>query len=175
VSRRRQLAALGVLACGLTGCGGGSGSTTVRHTSVAQPPEVLGVPAVGRFFGRCAPGARSWTLRFVAEPGSASDEVYELGPGQRQRRIQLDPGAGITWQLRPGAFSSREPADPQTHTPGATVRTTAPLHLVIEQGTEPHTFRVDVRLALAAALGDATACAPVSSQVQALTYFNGGP
>ena len=129
------------------------------------------MPAVGRFFGRCPQGARSWTLRFVAEPGTASDEVYELGP--RVRRVQVDPGAAITWHLRSGAFRSREPADPLSHALAATLLTTAPLQLVIEQGTEPHIYRVDIRLALAAAIGDTADCAPVNSQIRALTYFNG--
>lgn len=133
---------------------------------------MLGVPAVGRFIGQCPPAAHSWTLRFVAEPGTASDEVYELGP--RVWRRQLDPGAAITWQLWPRAFTSRQAPDPQSHTPAATVRSTVPLHLVIEQGTEPHTFRVEVRLALAAALGGTGACAPIGTQITALTYFNGG-
>jgi hypothetical protein len=134
---------------------------------------VLGVPAVGRLFGRCPQGAHSWTLSFVAEPGTASDEVYELGSRTRARRVQVDPGGAITWHLRSGAFRSREPADPLSHALAATLRTTAPLHLVIEQGTEPHIYRVDVRLALAAAIGDTAGCAPVNTQVQALTYFNG--
>jgi hypothetical protein len=178
VSRVRWLALLALV---LSGCGGGSSkqhtNTTPRPTTslTAAAPlnEVLGVPAVGRFLGRCPAGAPSWTLRFVAEPKTASDEVYDLRPGSPVRRTQVDPGATLSWHLQPRAVTSREGPDPVSHSPAATVRTTALLHVVIEQGTEPHIFRVEVRLALAAASDGTANCAPVNAEVQALTYFNG--
>lgn len=135
---------------------------------------MLSVPALGRFFGRCALSEHQWTLQFVATPVANDLVNYRIGSGRTQR-ANVPPGGVLTWHLTPGAFRSRQPSDPLTHSPAATVPTTMPLTLEISQGTEPHTFRVDAQIALAAAIGDTTNCALVSSRLTALTYFNGGP
>ena len=67
-----------------------------------------------------------------------------------------------------------EPGDPISRSPAATIRTTTPLRIVISQGSEPHVYRVDAQLALAAAIGNTTDCALVASAVTTVTYFNGG-
>lgn len=146
-----------------------------RSSTPAPPPlaEVLAVPMVGRFDGRCAPGARWWKLRFVDDTG-VDDLVYSaLGHG-RLRRVDVRPGDALTWRLAPGAYRSHEPADPLTNNPETTVVSTLPLRLTISQGSEPHFFRIDARIALAAAIGDTTNCALVATQLRALSYFNGG-
>jgi hypothetical protein len=154
-----------------------SSTPTSSSPQVTAPPglaEVLSVPAVGRFYGRCALSEHQWTLQFVADPVANDVVVYRIG-GDHARRAQVPPRGVLTWHLKPGAFRSRQPSDPLTRSPAATVRTTMPLSLEISQGTEPHTFRVDAQIALAAAIGDTTNCALVSSRLTALTYFNGGP
>jgi hypothetical protein len=135
---------------------------------------VLAVPALGRFYGRCAPGEHEWTLQFVADPAANDVVIYRVG-SDHTRRVSVLPRGVLTWHLRPGAFRSRQPSDPVTRSPAVTVLTTMPLRLEISQGTEPHTFRVAAQIALAAAIGDTTNCALVSSRLTALTYFNGGP
>jgi hypothetical protein len=49
-----------------------------------------------------------------------------------------------------------------------------PLRTTIIQGSEPHSFRIDMTLAVTAAIGDTANCALVSTHIQALTYYNGG-
>lgn len=144
------------------------------HTGTSDPrlAEVLSVPEVGRFFGRCAPGSPQWRLRFVNDAGA--DDLVISGSGKTRRKADVRPGAALTWELTPGKFRSHEPSDPLTNNPAATVLTTAPLSLVIIQGTEPHIYRIDAEIALAAAIGDTVDCAPVSTTLRALTYFNGG-
>jgi hypothetical protein len=136
---------------------------------------------VGRFYGQCAPGARLWTLRF--EPDKAINDFvsFRLGRGPR-RTMNLRPGQALTWLLRPGTVRSHEPGfrqvpgDPSTRSSAPVAYlTTTPLSIAISQDSEPHIFRVDARLALAAAIGDAANCAPVATELRALTYFNGGP
>ncbi|MGH2910341.1 MAG: hypothetical protein ACRDK8_13735 [Solirubrobacteraceae bacterium] len=134
---------------------------------------MLAVPLVGRFEGRCVPGARRWTLRFIDDTGINDFVYYRFGSGPR-RKVNLRSSGTLTWRLRPGAFRSHEPADPLTNTSATTVSTTTPLSAVIIQGSEPHIFRLDVTLALASAIGDTSHCAPVASSLRALTYFNGG-
>ncbi len=138
------------------------------------------MPLVGRFEGRCAPGARWWTLRFAADKAINDFVAYRLGRGPR-RTVDLRPGQAVTWRLRPGAFRSHEPGfrqvpgDPITRSSAPVAYlTTTPLSIVIGQGSEPHIFRVDARLALAAAIGDRTDCALIDSRLRVLTYFNGG-
>jgi hypothetical protein len=141
--------------------------------------EVLAVPSVGRFYGRCAPGARFWTLRFVADNPVNDFVFYRLGRGPR-RTVNLRPGQALTWRLRPGTFRSHEPGfrqvpgDPMTRSSAPVAYlTTTPLSIVISQGSEPRIFLIDVRIALAAAIS--ANCAPVATHLQALTYFNGRP
>jgi hypothetical protein len=134
---------------------------------------VLAVPALGRFYGRCALGEHQWTLEFVADRVADDLVTYRLGSAH-QRRVDVRPQGSVTWHLRPAVFESRQPADPVTRSPATTIRTTTPLNVVITQGTEPHTFRLDAQIALAAAIGDTANCALVSSQLHAATYFNGG-
>lgn len=178
--------AASVIALAVTGCGAAPSHTHRRMTARApelasaranrpQPEgrEVLGIPSVGRFYGRCAPGARRWILRFVDDAG-ADDFVHYTFGRRASRWIDVRPSATLSWQLRPGAARSREPADPLTNHPATIVPTTMPLDIVISQGTEPHIYRVEVHLALAAAIGDTAHCALVSSQLRAFTYFNGG-
>lgn len=90
------------------------------------------------------------------------------------RHIGVQPGGSFTWRLAPGAFTSIQPGDPLSHFPGTRIRTTLPMTVTIVQGSEPHVFRVDARLALAAAIGDSTDCALVSSALTARTYYPGG-
>jgi hypothetical protein len=162
----RRAGCAGLVAFALTACGGAASRVS------PLPAEILGVPVVGSFYGRCADGASRWTLTFVADR-SANDLVdYRLGTG-RVHRANVVPGGKLAWSLTPGAFRSREPADPISGHPSTSVLTTTPLNAVISQGTEPHIFRVDVHLALAAAIDGTADCAPVSTQLRALTYFNG--
>jgi hypothetical protein len=149
-------------------------SSTPGGTAPPGQSEVLSVPSLGRFYGRCALTEHEWTLEFVADPVANDLVVYRIGSGP-PHRAQVPPHGALTWHLRPGAFRSRQPPDPLTRRPASTVRTTLPLTLQISQGTEPHTFRVDAQIALAAAIGDTTNCALVSSRLTALTYFSGGP
>jgi hypothetical protein len=190
----------GALALATAGCGGshpaarrgpaGKPRPAPPAQTVTQPPptgsgqardrgprlaEILAVPEVGRFTGRCAQGEKRWTLRFAPDPVTATDViVYAFGSGPRHSTA-LNPGQALTWQLASGAARTREPADPLSHHGATTVSTTEPLHMTISQGTEPHAFRVDVTLALASAIGDTADCAPVASTLRAETYFNGVP
>jgi hypothetical protein len=111
-------------------------------------------------------------LQFVDDTG-VDDLVTSAVQGNPPRREDVRPGGRLSWNLSPGAFRSREPPDPLSRNPATTVLTTLPLTIVISQGSEPHIFRIDGRLALAAAIGGTTGCALVSSQVRALTYFGG--
>lgn len=169
----------------LAGCGGSSRTgthqqttTTTRPASVSSPAELLSVPAVGRIYGRCKPGDRRWTIEFAAAPNAATDSVtYHIGSA-RPRTVNINPGnAPLTWRLVPGQFTSHEPADPvSSFSPltAAAIKTTQPISIDITQGTEPHIFRVKIRLAVAAAIGDTTNCALISSTVNATTYYPGG-
>jgi hypothetical protein len=170
-------------ALALAGCGGGiragkrspaASATSTSSLALSSPPgEVLSIPSVGRFYGRCPFGARSWTLRFVAGPIADDDVTYRLADGPA-RRVDVRPRGTLTWELSPRAFRSRQPPDPLTRSPGGVVRTTSPLRLTINQGTEPHILRVDATIALAPALGDTADCELVASRLSALTYYNGG-
>jgi hypothetical protein len=176
----------GIVALALVGCGGGAHQTTRAQASnetlkavidsmVSRSPltGVLAIPSVGEFKGRCAQGADAWTLRFVDDTG-VNDRVYEERAGRLDRPVDVRPGGALTWHLVPGVRRSYEPPDPLSNNPARTVPSTTPLTLIIEQGSEPHIFRVDATIALAAAIGDTTNCALVSSAVRALTYFTGG-
>jgi len=55
------------------------------------------------------------------------------------------------------------------------VPTTAPLQVIIYQGTEPQTLRANVRLALTTIGGESGQCVLVGSTVNAYTYPNSSP
>lgn len=194
-AQRRLL--LGVAVCpatiglALAGCGSSAvrGTTVTTTNSAARSsvpaaasrlPEVWTVPLVGRFEGRCPPGAGRWMLRFVAGKAINDFISYRLGRGPR-RTVNLRPAQALTWRLRPGTFRSHEPGfrqvpgDPTTRSSRRVAYlTTTPLRIVISQGSEPQIFRVDARLALAAAIDDTTSCALIDSRLRVLTYLNGG-
>jgi hypothetical protein len=164
-----------VAALVLTGCGGGShpSKTTTPAPRAANPGEILSVPPVGRFYGRCPLGAKQFTLTFIAAPNADDGVAYRLGSGP-PRTVDVRPRARLTWHLTPRVFTSRQPTDPVTKSPGGPIPTTMPLKLTISQGTEPHIYRVDATIALASAIGDTADCALVASKLSAFTYYNGG-
>jgi hypothetical protein len=134
---------------------------------------LLSVPVVGRIYGRCRPGEPRWPIE-VLNDGAATDIIiYRVGAAP-PRRVSLNPGGALTLQLVPGRYVSHEPADPSSHSAGATIKTTVPVAVDFEQGTEPHDFHVHVRFAVAAAVGDTTNCALISTSMTAATYYSGG-
>jgi hypothetical protein len=182
----------------LSACGGGHKQQVVRTVTVPSPsvtrtvtvpspsvaqsaqPEVLSLSGLGTFAGRCPRGARSWTLRFVVEPDTATDTVsYRVGTSAR-RTVNINPGSALTFHLIPNTTRTHEPPDRFVPPLGQgrglasamTVPTTPPLQAVIYQGTEPQTLRADVRLALAAIGGESGQCALVGSSINAYTYPN---
>jgi hypothetical protein len=178
--KRAAIAAAIAMAAG--GCGGSTKTVTVttRAPSVATSstttpasPEVLAVPTIGGFYGRCPRGAAVWTLQFVVPATSASDTItskIESGP---LRRAQVNPGQAATFRLIPNAAHVRQPADPMSGHRATTVPTTEPLDIHISQATESQSLRLDVHLALTAIGGETGQCALAASRVNARTYFNG--
>jgi hypothetical protein len=166
----------------LVGCGGAQSKTvtqtkiatvtTAAHTPGPHLGELLSVPAVGRIYGRCDPGETRWTIKFVNEALATDGVSYRVGTGRPHTSI-VNPGQTLVWQLTRGRYTSREPADPVSRFPATAIKTTAPLLLDISQGTEPHIYRIQVRLAVAAAIGDTTNCALISSRMDATTYYPG--
>jgi hypothetical protein len=152
-------------------------SRSVTHS--AHSDAVLSLSGLGTFEGRCPRGARSWTLRFVVDVGATDTVSYRVGTGAR-RTVNVDPGNAITFHLVPAATKTHEPADRFVPPLGqgrglATammVPTTAPLQVIIYQGTEPQTLRADVRLALATIGGESGQCVLVGTSVNAYTYPN---
>lgn len=176
--------------CALSGCGANDQRLDHRtrtvisrsRTSSTRPDEILSLSALGTFEGRCPRGARSWTLRFV-NPANATDTFrYQVGPGAR-RTVNIEPGNSISIRLRPGAATTHEPVDRFVPPPGQgrgramamSVPTTALLHGVIYQGTEPQTLRADVVLALSTLGGESGQCILVGSKLSAFTYPNSRP
>jgi hypothetical protein len=169
----------------ISGCAGASrtsrepthrpSATASGATAVASSPaELLSVPAVGRIFGRCAPGDRHWKIEFVPSNAATDSVTYRIDSA-RAHTVHAQPGGkALVWRLVPGRFHSHEPADPTSHSPAATLKTTAPVSLDITQATEPHIFRVNIRFAVAAAIGDTTHCALISASLNATTYYPGG-
>jgi hypothetical protein len=152
-------------------------------TEPAHSDDVLSLSGLGTFEGRCPRGARTWTLRFVVDVAEATDTVsYRVGVGAG-RTVNINPGNAITFHLTPDATKTQEPADRFVPPLGQgrglamamTVPTTAPLQVVIYQGTEPQTLRADVRLALATIGGESGQCVLVGSSVNAYTYPNSSP
>jgi hypothetical protein len=178
-------AVIAVVALAAAGCG--TTTRTVSITTTAPPvtetattallrsDEVLAVPSVGRFYGRCPRRARVWALRFSVPAGSATDIVsYKIGAGP-VRRVNVSPGRAVTFHLVARAARTPEPADRISQHPATTVATTPPLDVHISQGTEAQYSRVDVHLALATIGGETAACGLVGSRVEARTYSNGTP
>ena len=173
------MAAFGVLA----GCGGSRTLTVTRVTTetVSKPSpvpkvragELLSVPAVGRIYARCDPSKGHWTMTFLNDALASDSVTYRIGT-QPARRSVVNPGQAVAWTLLPGRYTSREPADKLSGFPAAAIRTTEPVSLDVSQGTEPHIYRVKMRLALAAAIGDTVNCALISSNMVAATYYPGG-
>jgi hypothetical protein len=128
---------------------------------------------VGRIFGRCNPGDARWTIEFFNDWVATDAIAYRIGNG-RSHSVGIDPGRALTFKLAPGQFTSHEPADPAIRFPAQTLNTTVPVSLDIEQGSEPHIYRVKLRFAAAAAIGDTTDCALISSTMSATTYYPGG-
>jgi hypothetical protein len=139
---------------------------------------VLSVAGLGTFEGRCPPGARFWTLRFVYNGGASETVSYRVGSGAR-RTVDAEPGSVITFRLVPNLTRTHEPGDrfvppgqPRGLVGPTSVPTTAPLEVLMYQATEPQTLRADVRLALAANQDQTGQCALVGSTVNAYTYRN---
>jgi hypothetical protein len=143
------------------------------RTAGSPHGELLSVPAVGRIYGRCNPGDPRWTIKFVNDSPATNGIAYRVGT-TRPRAVGIDPGHALTLKLAPGQFTSHEPADPASRFPAQTLKTTVPISLDIKQGSEPHIYRVKVRFAVAAAIGDTTDCALISSTMTATTYYPGG-
>ena len=181
--KRAAIAAAVALAA--AGCGGATRtvsitttapSVTSTETTTSLPSdEVLAVPTVGRFFGRCPRAARVWTLRFIVPGDSATDTITSKVGNGPVRRADVNPGGTVTFHLVAGAIRTPEPADRISRHRAKTVATTPPLDVHVSQGTEPQYLRVDVRLALATIGGETGQCVLVGSRVDARTYFNGAP
>jgi hypothetical protein len=181
-------ATIAVFACTLSACGAShkqraERAPTVAPRSITTPAsedEVLSLSQLGTFEGRCPPGARSWTLRFVVTAEATDTLSYRVGIGAR-RTVNVDPGNAITIHLVPDAARTHEPADRFVPPIGqgrglamaTSVPTTSPLRAVIYQGTEPQTLRADVDLALSTIGGESGHCILVGSTVHAYTYPNG--
>jgi hypothetical protein len=177
--KRAVVAAALAVAAG--GCGGSTRTVTVTPhaplvttpSATSASPEILAVPTIGRFYGRCPRGAGAWTLRFVVPDTSASDTITSKVGSGPLRRAQVNPGQAATFRLITNAAHVRQPADPMSGHRASTVTTTAPLDIHISQATEPQSLRLDIHLALTAIGGETGQCALAESRVNARTYFNG--
>jgi hypothetical protein len=149
--------------------------TTTTTTSSLSSDEVLAIPAVGGFYGRCVRGARVWTLRFVVPAGGASDVVSSQVGNGPVRRVEVNPGGAAAFHLVPGAVRTPEPADRISRHRATTVATTPPLDVRISQASEAQYVSVAVHLALATVGGATGECVLVGSRVDARTYFSGAP
>jgi hypothetical protein len=177
----KRAAIAAAIAIGAGGCGGSTKTVTVTtrapsvtrsSTTTSASSEVLAVPTIGGFYGRCPRGGGVWTLQFVT-PGSASDTITsKIGSGPL-RRAQVNPGQAATFRLIPNAAQARQPADPMSGHRATTLATTEPLEIHISQATESQSLRLDISLALTAIGGETGQCALAESRVNARTYFNG--
>jgi hypothetical protein len=178
----QRAAVAAAIALVASGCGGSTKTVTVTtrapsvatsSTTTTASPEVLAVPAVGGFYGRCPRGAGAWILQFATPASSATDTITsKIGSGPL-RRAQVTPGHATTFRLTPNAAHVRLPADPMSGHRPTTVATTEPLDIHISQATESQSLRLDIHLALAALGGETGQCALAASRVNARTYFNG--
>jgi hypothetical protein len=177
--KRAAIAAAIAMAAG--GCGGSTKTVTVTtrapsvttSSTTSVSPEVLAVPTIGGFYGRCPRGAGVWTLQFVVPATSASDTITSKIGSRPLRRAQVNPGQAATFRLIPNAAHARQPADPMSGHRATTVATTEPLDIHISQATESQFLRLDISLALTAIGGETGQCALAESRVYARTYFNG--
>ena len=170
---RSRTCAILLAALPLAGCAGRSKAHTSRPVT-SSLGELLSAPAVGRIYGRCKPGDPRWTIEFVAGQTATDTITYRIGSG-RSRTVSTNPRVqALTWRLVPNRFRSPDAADPTIRFPATSIKTTEPLFLDITQGTEPHFYRVKVKFAVAASIGDTTACALVSSRLTATTYYTDG-
>jgi hypothetical protein len=178
----KRAAIAAAIAVAAAGCGGSTRTVTVTtrarsatttSTTTSASPEVLAVPTIGGFYGRCPRGAGAWTLRFVTPAASASDTITsKLGSGPL-RRAQVNPGQAATFRLIPNAAHARQPADTMSGHRATTLATTEPLDIHISQATESQSLRLDIHLALTAIGGETGQCALADSRINARTYFNG--
>jgi hypothetical protein len=178
--KRAAIAAAIAVAAG--GCGGSTTTVTVTtrapsvttsSTRTSASSEILAVPAIGGFYGRCPRDAGVWTLQFVVPATGASDAITsKLGSGPL-RRARVNPGQAVAFRLIPNAAHARQPADPISGHRATTVATTEPLDIHISQATESQSLRLDIKLALTAIGGETGQCALAESRVYARTYFNG--
>lgn len=187
---RRALSRTAIVIAGVmpSACGAGHEHPVGRvrpvvSLSVADAPnspQLLSLSGLGTFEGRCPRGAPSWTVRFVVTAGATDTLSYAVGTGAR-RTVNIQPGDAITIRLVPGAARTHEPADRFVAPTGQgrgmaramSASTTAPVHAVIYQATEPQTLRADVDLALSTIGGESGQCVLVGSTVHAYTYPNG--
>ena len=188
--RRQALrpGAIAVFCVVVSACGASHKPRAVGAQTVAPPPvtnltrgsEVLSLSGLGTFEGRCPRAAPSWTLRFVVT--AEATDTFSYAVGNRVRRtVNVQPGNSIAIDLVPGAVRTHEPADRFVPPIGqgrgvataVCVPTTAPVHALIYQGTEPQTLRADVDLALSTIGGESGQCVLVGSTVHAYTYPNG--
>lgn len=173
------------LSLATAGCGGATKTVTITVpgrsvTSSSTKPtpasdEVLAVPTVGGFYGRCPRGAPVWTLRFVVPVDSATDAIISKLGGGPVKHASVNPGDSLTFHLVPNSVRTHEPPDRFPRLPATTVATTPPLVVEISQGTEPQFLRVDVHLALTTIGGESGQCALAGSSVAARTYLNSAP
>lgn len=155
----------------------GRSVTTSAAKPAPTPVEVLAVPTVGGFYGRCQRGAPTWTLRFEvpADSASATDAIiFKLGSGP-VKHASVNPGDALAFRLVPNSARTHEPADLPARIAATTVPSTPPLDVEISQGTEAQILRVDVHLALTTIGGESGECALAGSSVIARTYPTSGP
>jgi hypothetical protein len=144
-----------------------------RSARPSSTGELLSIPAVFRIYGHCKPGTSPWPIRLVATGSATVGVSYRVGAG-RPRRVLINPGSTLTLRLVPGVFRSRQPPDPVIHSPAQTIKTTLPVSLSVEEGSEPRIYRENITFVVAAALSDTADCALVSSSVRGFTFYPGG-
>lgn len=176
---------IGIFVCTLSACGSGR-ERPVRTGAVARASypersyEVLSLSALGKFEGSCPRGARSWTLRFVADDAANETVSYRIGGG-RHHTSDVNPGKSIAFHLIANTARTHEPrlvpprGQPRGLTTAVSVPTTKPLSVQIYQATEPQTLRANVRLALRTIGGESGQCVLVGSTISAYTYPNSRP
>src|SRR5438270_7850541 len=129
----RRAVIIAVLMFAVAGCGGATRtvsvtttapSVTTSETTTPRSDEVLAVPTVGGFYGRCPRGAREWTLRFIVPADSANDIISSKVGNGRVRHNVVNPGGVATFHLAAGAVRTPEPADRISRHPATAVATT---------------------------------------------------
>ncbi len=134
--------------------------------------EILAVHAVGALYGSCPPREKDWTLQLLNN--TPATDLVELHVGSSaHRRVLLQPGYELPWRLPANAARTHEPADHPARQSATTIDTTQPSRIAVTQATETHTFQVQITLVLAAGGDDSGDCAPIATQINTRTYFNG--